>query len=46
MQRTLVLGILNVTPDSFADGGKFLDTKDAIAHQLDLVLKELPKRKR
>ena len=30
MERTLVLGILNVTPDSFADGGKFLDTKDAI----------------
>jgi dihydropteroate synthase len=30
MERTLVLGILNVTPDSFADGGKFLDSKDAI----------------
>jgi dihydropteroate synthase len=30
MERTLVLGILNVTPDSFADGGKFLDSKEAI----------------
>jgi len=30
MERTLVLGILNVTPDSFADGGKFLDLKDAM----------------
>jgi dihydropteroate synthase len=30
MERTLVLGILNVTPDSFADGGKFLDSTDAI----------------
>ena len=29
-QSTLVLGILNVTPDSFADGGKFLDPKDAV----------------
>jgi len=38
MQRTLVLGILNVTPDSFADGGKFLDTKDAIAQARKLML--------
>jgi len=37
MQRTLVLGILNVTPDSFADGGKFLDTKDAIAQARKLM---------
>ena len=37
MQRTLVLGILNVTPDSFADGGKFLDTKDAISQARKLI---------
>jgi len=37
MERTLVLGILNVTPDSFADGGKFLDSKDAIAQARKLM---------
>lgn len=31
-QRTLIMGILNVTPDSFSDGGKWLDVEDAIAH--------------
>jgi dihydropteroate synthase len=30
--RPLVMGILNVTPDSFSDGGKFLDPAQAIAH--------------
>ena len=30
--RPLVMGILNVTPDSFSDGGKFLDPAMAIAH--------------
>ena len=30
MSRTLVMGILNVTPDSFADGGKYLTKEDAI----------------
>jgi dihydropteroate synthase len=30
--RTFIMGILNVTPDSFSDGGKFLKTEDAIAH--------------
>ncbi len=29
--RTLVMGILNVTPDSFSDGGKFLDPDAAVA---------------
>ena len=24
-ERTLILGVLNVTPDSFSDGGKYLD---------------------
>jgi len=31
-QRTLVMGILNVTPDSFSDGGKFLSFENAIDH--------------
>jgi dihydropteroate synthase len=30
-QRPLVMGVLNVTPDSFSDGGRFLDPADAIA---------------
>jgi dihydropteroate synthase len=29
-ERTLVMGVLNVTPDSFSDGGKFLDVKRAV----------------
>jgi dihydropteroate synthase len=33
----LVMGIVNVTPDSFSDGGKFLNTKAAIAHALKLA---------
>jgi dihydropteroate synthase len=33
-QRTLVMGVLNVTPDSFSDGGEFLDTQRAAAHAL------------
>ena len=30
--RVLVMGVLNVTPDSFSDGGRFLDPSAAIAH--------------
>ncbi len=30
--RTLIMGVVNVTPDSFSDGGNFLDTEKAIAH--------------
>lgn len=37
MARTLVMGILNVTPDSFSDGGRFVDTEAAIAHGLAMV---------
>jgi dihydropteroate synthase len=33
----LVMGVVNVTPDSFSDGGKFLDVRDAVAHALKLV---------
>ena len=31
------MGIVNVTPDSFSDGGKFPDTEDAVNHALALV---------
>lgn len=35
--RPLVMGILNVTPDSFSDGGNWFDHSPAIAHGLKLV---------
>lgn len=35
--RPLVMGILNVTPDSFSDGGQFLDAGAAIAHASKMV---------
>lgn len=35
-ERTLVMGILNVTPDSFSDGGKFLDPDRAFAHAIEM----------
>src|ERR1043166_4043452 len=31
-RRPIVMGILNLTPDSFADGGRFLDPATALAH--------------
>jgi dihydropteroate synthase len=31
-KRTLIMGIINVTPDSFSDGGQFLDRDQAVAH--------------
>ena len=34
---TLVMGIVNVTPDSFSDGGRFLDPSAAVAHGLALI---------
>ncbi len=33
----LVMGILNITPDSFSDGGQFLDANRAIAHGLQMA---------
>ena len=30
--RLVVIGVLNVTPDSFSDGGRFIDLDDAVAH--------------
>jgi len=35
--RALVMGVVNVTPDSFSDGGRFFDTDKAVAHGLALV---------
>ena len=35
--RTLVMGILNVTPDSFSDGGRFADAERAVAHALAMI---------
>lgn len=35
-QKTLVMGILNVTPDSFSDGGKYLDPDRAFARAMEL----------
>ncbi len=36
-KRTLLMGVLNVTPDSFSDGGLFFDKEKAIAHGLRMV---------
>jgi dihydropteroate synthase len=33
-KRTLIMGVLNVTPDSFSDGGAYLDLKSAVARAL------------
>jgi dihydropteroate synthase len=35
-ERTLIMGVLNITPDSFSDGGEYLDTEAAIARALQL----------
>ncbi len=35
--KPLLMGILNVTPDSFSDGGKFADPKAAVEHGLQLA---------
>jgi len=35
--RTAVMGIVNVTPDSFSDGGRFLDPDAAVAHGIELA---------
>src|SRR5215471_21380801 len=34
--RTLIVGVLNVTPDSFSDGGKYQDPDRAFAHAIEL----------
>ncbi len=35
--RTVVMGVLNVTPDSFSDGGKYFDTFAAVEHGLQML---------
>ena len=37
LTRTLVMGVVNVTPDSFSDGGRFDTTTNAINHGLELA---------
>ncbi|MDU7537068.1 MAG: dihydropteroate synthase, partial [Peptostreptococcaceae bacterium] len=36
-KRTYIMGILNVTPDSFSDGGKFNSIDQALKHALEMV---------
>jgi dihydropteroate synthase len=35
--RTIIMGVVNVTPDSFSDGGKFLDPARAVEHAVQLL---------
>ena len=35
-EGTGIMGILNVTPDSFSDGGKFFDPEKAVTHALEM----------
>ncbi|HIC51482.1 MAG TPA: dihydropteroate synthase [Candidatus Marinimicrobia bacterium] len=35
--RTLIMGVLNVTPDSFSDGGEFLDAEKAVERAIQMV---------
>jgi dihydropteroate synthase len=35
--RPLIMGVVNITPDSFSDGGNFLDSNQAVSHALELV---------
>src|SRR5881396_536720 len=37
LDRTRVMGILNVTPDSFSDGGRYFEPDAALRHGLELV---------
>ncbi|MDP9329421.1 MAG: dihydropteroate synthase [Actinomycetota bacterium] len=39
-RRALLMGIVNVTPDSFSDGGAFAETDDAVKHALQLLADE------
>jgi dihydropteroate synthase len=36
-ERTLVMGVLNITPDSFSDGGKFFSHERAVDHALQMI---------
>jgi dihydropteroate synthase len=33
----MIMGVINITPDSFSDGGQFLDSNEAVKHALELV---------
>ena len=35
-RKTVVMGVLNVTPDSFSDGGKYLNVRQAVEHALQM----------
>jgi dihydropteroate synthase len=37
LERPLIMGVVNITPDSFSDGGRFLDPARAIAHGRKLI---------
>ena len=37
LNRTLVMGVLNVTPDSFSDGGNYFDPGAAVGHARTMV---------
>lgn len=37
LDRTLVMGVVNVTPDSFSDGGRWFDPERAVAHGLAML---------
>jgi dihydropteroate synthase len=37
LERPLVMGVVNVTPDSFSDGGRYLDANAAIAHARAMI---------
>src|SRR4051812_41053546 len=36
-RRPLIMGVLNVTPDSFSDGGRFPDVDGAVAHAREMI---------
>src|SRR5262245_21041704 len=36
-RRPVIMGILNLTPDSFSDGGRFVDPEVAIAHARQMI---------
>ena len=37
VKRPIIMGILNITPDSFSDGGQFFQIEDAIKHVEKLI---------
>ena len=39
IETPLIMGILNVTPDSFSDGGQYNDPKKAVVHAMEMVAK-------